>query len=132
MKLLLDTHVWLWAVLTPDSAWRRRRASHSKMPQHAPNLGGQRLGDRNQARDRQAPLPRRPGGLIPSGRAAIGGVELPMTARHAVVAAALPFHHRNPFDRMLIAQSLGESAALVTADGGVTDYGATALWAGTT
>lgn len=41
---------------------------------------------------------------------------LSISARHAEHAAALPPHHRDPFDRMLIAQAQLESLALVTAD----------------
>lgn len=41
---------------------------------------------------------------------------LPISARHAEHAAALPPHHRDPFDRMLVAQAQLESLALVTAD----------------
>ena len=51
--------------------------------------------------------------------AEIGGndfVELSMTARHAAAAAALPRHHDDPFDRMLIAQAQLESLTIVTRD----------------
>jgi PIN domain nuclease of toxin-antitoxin system len=41
---------------------------------------------------------------------------LPLTIAHAVAAARLPLHHRDPFDRMLIAQATLESLALLTAD----------------
>ncbi len=41
---------------------------------------------------------------------------LPITQEHAFLAGKLPLHHRDPFDRMLIAQSLIESIAVVTAD----------------
>lgn len=41
---------------------------------------------------------------------------LSISARHAELAAALPPHHRDPFDRMLVAQARLESLALVTAD----------------
>ena len=48
--------------------------------------------------------------------AANGFVELPISARHAAKAGALPRHHDDPFDRMLIAQALSESLVLVTLD----------------
>ena len=47
---------------------------------------------------------------------------LSISARHAEHAAALPAHHRDPFDRMLIAQAQLESLALVTADHGLHAY----------
>ena len=45
-----------------------------------------------------------------------GLLELPVTARHAEAAARLPMHHRDPFDRMLVAQAVLEDLMLVTAD----------------
>jgi len=41
---------------------------------------------------------------------------LPIVLRHALAAAALPQHHRDPFDRMLIAQALDEGLILITSD----------------
>lgn len=45
-----------------------------------------------------------------------GFVELPISAEHGAAAAELPGHHRDPFDRMLIAQARAESLVLVTAN----------------
>lgn len=47
---------------------------------------------------------------------ASGMTMLPVDADHAEIAPTLPLHHRDPFDRMLIAQSLSEALTLVTAD----------------
>jgi len=52
-----------------------------------------------------------------------GFVELPMTARHAELAGRLPKHHEDPFDRMLIAQAKLEKLVLVSRDGVFTAYG---------
>lgn len=49
-------------------------------------------------------------------------LELPVAIRHGDRAALLPLHHRNPFDRMLVAQALEEDLILVTADGGLAQY----------
>jgi PIN domain nuclease of toxin-antitoxin system len=58
-----------------------------------------------------------------------GGVELlPMTHRHAEVAAALPPHHRDPFDRMLIAQAQLEGATILTVDPAFAAYDVPVLW----
>lgn len=48
---------------------------------------------------------------------------LPIGLRHAEIAAGLPLHHRDPFDRMLIAQGLADDLAIVTADGRFEPYG---------
>ncbi len=45
-----------------------------------------------------------------------GFEELPVRLRHARRSAALPWHHRDPFDRMLVAQALDEGLTLVTRD----------------
>jgi len=47
---------------------------------------------------------------------------LAITARHGVVAGALPHHHADPFDRMLIAQAQVEALAVVSVDSQFSDY----------
>lgn len=57
------------------------------------------------------------------------GVELlPITARHADRVGMLPMHHRDPFDRLLIAQAQVENFTLVTADECMDDYGINVVW----
>ena len=51
-----------------------------------------------------------------------GFTELPVYFRHAVLAASLPLHHRDPFDRMLIAQAQAERLTLVTDDSHIARY----------
>lgn len=48
---------------------------------------------------------------------------LPMNMMHAEIASLLPPHHRDPFDRMLIAQGLSENLVIVTIDGRFEQYG---------
>jgi PIN domain nuclease of toxin-antitoxin system len=54
--------------------------------------------------------------------AASGVIELSVSTSHALRVATLPPHHRDPFDRMLVAQSLVESAPIITADPLLTAY----------
>jgi len=49
--------------------------------------------------------------------------ELPVTGEHAANVARLPAHHRDPFDRLLVAQSLVENLVLLTADAQLAPYG---------
>lgn len=51
-----------------------------------------------------------------------GFVELPFTLRHAIAAGRLPPHHRDPFDRALVAQATTEGLQLLTADRALAPY----------
>ena len=53
---------------------------------------------------------------------------LPITLAHVARVAILPFHHRDPFDRLLIAQSLVEGIPIVSVDTKLDAYGVTRLW----
>jgi PIN domain nuclease of toxin-antitoxin system len=53
---------------------------------------------------------------------------LPIEARHAAQVAVLPFHHKDPFDRMLIAQALVEGLTLVSIEAAFAAYGVKRLW----
>ncbi|MFL5872438.1 MAG: type II toxin-antitoxin system VapC family toxin [Solirubrobacterales bacterium] len=53
---------------------------------------------------------------------------LPITPRHADRVAALPMHHRDPFDRLLVAQAESDELLLVTADADLADYGIETVW----
>jgi PIN domain nuclease of toxin-antitoxin system len=57
-----------------------------------------------------------------------GFVGLPITIRHAETAGALPRPHRDPFDRMLIAQALLDDLVLVSNEQAFGAYGARLLW----
>lgn len=51
-----------------------------------------------------------------------GFLELPFTARHATLLGALPWHHRDPFDRMLVAQAVAEGLTVASVDAQVAQY----------
>ena len=53
---------------------------------------------------------------------------LPVTLDHATAVEALPWHHRDPFDRMLIVQARAEGAAIVSGDDRLKSYDVTLLW----
>ncbi len=57
-----------------------------------------------------------------------GFLLLTPTYDHAILAASLPLHHKDPFDRFLIAQSLSEKMPLISADEIFDAYGVTRLW----
>ena len=121
MKLLLDTQVLLWAAGSPRRLPRAGRAlledeanelmfSPASLRELAIN---QQLGRADFRAD--ARLPRR--GLLDNGYA-----EIPVTSAHAVALDLLPPLHKDPFDRMLIAQALVEGIMLLTADANLARY----------
>ena len=58
----------------------------------------------------------------------LGFDPLPVTAIHAEAVESLPWHHRDPFDRLLVAQASVEALTLVSADRTLDSYGVDVLW----
>jgi PIN domain nuclease of toxin-antitoxin system len=58
----------------------------------------------------------------------LGLAVLPITLDHVDKQAALPFHHRDPFDRLLAAQALVEGVSIVSADPMLDQYGVSRIW----
>jgi len=52
----------------------------------------------------------------------------PITIEHCLPLATLPFHHRDPFDRLLVAQALCEGIPLLSADDRLSAYGIERIW----
>jgi PIN domain nuclease of toxin-antitoxin system len=57
-----------------------------------------------------------------------GAQPLPVTLEHAAAVEKLPWRHRDPFDRMLVAQALTEDAAIVSGDEPLSEYGVAIVW----
>ncbi|MDR3313209.1 MAG: type II toxin-antitoxin system VapC family toxin [Oscillospiraceae bacterium] len=57
-----------------------------------------------------------------------GFLLLPIDRRHVVRVESLPFHHRDPFDRLLVAAALCEELVMVTADENIPAYGVPCIW----
>jgi PIN domain nuclease of toxin-antitoxin system len=57
-----------------------------------------------------------------------GFIILPIEPKHTALVATLPFHHKDPFDRLLIAQALAEGIPMVSADAAIDPYGVQRLW----
>jgi PIN domain nuclease of toxin-antitoxin system len=53
---------------------------------------------------------------------------LPILPRHTSLLTDLPFHHRDPFDRLLIAQCLADSLPMISGDPSMDDYGVDRIW----
>jgi PIN domain nuclease of toxin-antitoxin system len=53
---------------------------------------------------------------------------LPITVPHLLTFAQMPWHHRDPFDRILVAQALTENIPIISVDGALDAYGVQRLW----
>lgn len=121
MKLLVDTHCWIW--LTSESSRLpsplRRRLSSDPSMLVLSAASVMEMGIKHAAgRLRLATDPTR----LVAELADEGVVVLSVTAEHALRAAALPLLHRDPFDRLLVAQAQVEGFTLVTADANILAY----------
>lgn len=65
-----------------------------------------------------------PGGYV-TALSQSGYTELPLTVPHAQALSTLPWHHRDPFDRLIISQALVENLAVMTSDAAFAPYGVT-------
>jgi PIN domain nuclease of toxin-antitoxin system len=121
MKFLLDTHLLLWLAATPQKLSKKARGVIED-PQHELFFSAasiwevaikQTLGRKDFIAD--AHLLRR--GLLDNGYH-----EVPILSDHAVAVNSLPDIHKDPFDRMLIAQATVEGFILLTADKTLAKY----------
>ncbi|PMS17417.1 PIN domain nuclease [Trinickia dabaoshanensis] len=121
MKLLLDTHVLLWAAAQPERLSSSARAliedEENTLLFSAASLWEVTIKS-DLGRDDFRVDPR----LLRRALVDNGYLELPVTHRHVLALKGLEALHRDPFDRMLIAQSSSEGVPLVTADPLVAQY----------
>ena len=117
MRLLLDTHVVLWW-LAGD---QRLGGDLKGVIEHEPDVFLSSASVWEIAvKSAQGCLPGPTD--LPERVLAAGLPTLDINARHGIVAARLPLHHRDPFDRMLVAQAITEDLTLVTRDREVQQY----------
>ncbi len=121
MKLLLDTHLLLWAAGLPERLSEQARALLGD-PDNTLLFSAASLWEisikHGLGRADFSVDPR----LLRRGLLDNGYEELPVTGLHAVSLAALPPLHRDPFDRMLVAQASAEGVLLLTSDSQVAAY----------
>jgi PIN domain nuclease of toxin-antitoxin system len=130
LKLLLDTHVLLWSVSDPDRIAAAARAAIED-PSHTRLISAASAWEiATKHALGKLPLRESPEAFLLRASADLVADNLAITARHAILSASLPNHHRDPFDRLLVAQALVEGATLVTADHLLPQYGVPLLWAG--
>lgn len=118
MRLLLDTHIFLWAVagsrlLRP--ATRRAIESADQVYVSAVSIWEIAI------KARLGKIAADPDELAAAIDAS-GFIELPVSAGHAAGVTRLALHHNDPFDRLLVAQAIAEPLRLLTADAVLAQY----------
>ncbi|HEV7768041.1 MAG TPA: type II toxin-antitoxin system VapC family toxin [Thermoanaerobaculia bacterium] len=121
MKLLLDTQLLLWAAGQPErlSSAARKQLSNSRNELFFSAASIWEITIKNSlGRDDFRVEPR----LLRRGLLDNGYTELPVTSEHAVNVDSLPLLHKDPFDRILLAQAFTEGITLITADAQLARY----------
>ena len=112
MRLLLDTHVFLWCVKDDrrlTKAARKLLSSAAEIYVSSASIWEAAIKTKLGKLDADVDA-------LVSAIAGSGILELPVTAKHAAAVGRLPDVHDDPFDRMLIAQAISEPLRFVTAD----------------
>jgi PIN domain nuclease of toxin-antitoxin system len=122
--LLLDTHALLWALgeVSRLSASARETLSAGATPAYVSAASTWEIAIKRASGRLQAPAD------LLDRVAAARFDELEINFRHAMIAGALPHHHRDPFDRMIVAQAQCEGLTIVTRDPRIGAYGVPVLW----
>ncbi len=116
MSILLDTHVFLWAAgigkrLSPGA---RELLDDSETPIFFSAASAWEIAIKWSIG--RLELPEHPSDLVRNALAASGLSQLAITMRDAVGVAGLPFHNKDPFDRLLVAQARTNGLRLMTAN----------------
>ena len=128
MRLLLDTHALLWWLFDSDDLSASARAAIAE-PENLVMVSSasaweiatkQRIGKLPEAGDVVQRLP----DYLRRARLDV----LPISLEHALEAGGLPGPHKDPFDRMLIAQARLNVLTVVTRDSVFADYGVPVIW----
>jgi PIN domain nuclease of toxin-antitoxin system len=128
VRLLLDTHALVWALVAPTRLSPRARSAIASSANDAcvSMASAWELAIlEGLARIRpDVPLTT----IFTEGIAALRVRLLPVQLQHLALVPALPQHHRDPFDRLLIATALAEKLTLVSGDRAFRQYDAPVLW----
>jgi PIN domain nuclease of toxin-antitoxin system len=127
MRLLLDTHILLWSLADPrrlpEPAREAIEAGENEILFSAASIW--EIAIRSQVLRIEFGVD---ASTIIHAAREMRFDELAISAEHAAAVAALPPHHKDPFDRLLIGQALTEPARLVTADKALAAYSNDLVW----
>jgi PIN domain nuclease of toxin-antitoxin system len=129
LRVLLDTHCWLWVWTDPERFSTEARALLGD-PANETFLSAASAWEIaiKCALGRLA-LPEPPPEFVSKRTRLSGATALAIEHAHAVHVAALPMHHKDPFDRMLIAQAQVEGMSIMTVDRRFEPYDVDVHWA---
>jgi PIN domain nuclease of toxin-antitoxin system len=130
MRFLIDTHWWLWMFFAPErlnegalglivSGENTVLFSAVSAAEIGVKAGIGKLHLSGPAKE-----------FVESGIEDSGVKPMPLYIHHGLRVAGLPLHHRDPFDRLLIAQAQAEGLPLMTADSTIAKYDVEIIWAG--
>ena len=127
MKLLLDTCTFLW--LAGGGSLSHEAADVIRTPANDVFLSSASVWEIVTKYERgRLPLPAPPERLIPDARRIRGVTALAFDEAAALQGRRLPWLHRDPFDRMLIAQAIAHGLAVVTPDPLIAQYPVRVIW----
>lgn len=115
MRILLDTHILVWALTDPERLRPQVRSAIEATDADVAFSAVCILEIAIKSQIARGDFPLDPEGVY-EGALAVGFVELPITSIAAMRVRSLPLHHRDPFDRLLVAQAIVEPAYLFTVD----------------
>ena len=129
MRVLLDTHTFLW---WNSSQGSRLSIRAREVLEDAATDGLFSVVSAYEIAMKAArgslELPAEPSRYVPDRLARHGFEALAIELRHVLRAGALPFIHRDPFDRLLVAQAQLENIPIVTADPAIAQYDVEVIW----
>ncbi len=128
MRYLLDTHTFLWMAGDPTNLSQRVRGivleKNNKL--HLSAASAWEIALLQQIN--RVELPDEPQRFIPEAMQRLNVLPLPIGFSTAISAAMLPLIHRDPFDRIIIAEAIKEKMTILTKDNKFSDYGVESLW----
>lgn len=130
MKYLLDTSVWLWS-LTASERIRpegRKLIANGEEEVYLSAVSSWEIAIKWALGKLELPEPAAT--YVPKRMTEQRIRPLPITHSHALAVSQLPAHHRDPFDRLLVAQAQAEGMVILTADRAFQAYAVEIVWCG--
>ena len=128
MTYLLDTGVWLWSLWEPERIARKAREVMEDLSQEVflSAVTAWEIAIKSAAGKLKLPEP--PVSYVPRRMADQGLRPLAISHPHALAVHGLPVHHRDPFDRLLVAQAIAENVPIISSDSTFDAYGVNPIW----